>query len=134
MGKAPDLVQRENSDAPSVLAVLDFCEKLFGFLFVLGIVGKLYRESPNGGEKTSRRRPVLHRDVAPRQFQTAGDDRRIESHSLVQILDGFLHAAGGYGSAVNDRGKHSAHLTDLGHFTVPYTIDMVSKAILGIDG
>src|SRR5262245_66686526 len=46
----------------SALAVLDFFEKLFGLLFVLSIVGKLCGESPNEGEKTSRYRPIFHRD------------------------------------------------------------------------
>src|SRR5512132_1882369 len=131
-GKGPGLSQK-NLDSLIVLALLDFFEKLFGLLFVLGIVGKLYGESPNGGEKAPRRRPILHRYVAPRQLQPAGDDRRIESDSFVQILDGFLHATRRYRSAVNNRGQHAAHLTDLRHLAVPYTINMVGKAVLRIE-
>ena len=89
MGKGPGVFSKRTLDPPSVLALLDFFEKLFGLLFVLGIVGKLYRESPNGGEKTARRRPILHRYVAPRQLQPAGDDRRIEVTALFKYSMDF---------------------------------------------
>src|SRR5262245_7848651 len=74
--------QKRTLDPPGVLARLDFFDKLFGLVFVLGIIGELYRQSPNRGEKAARRRPILHRYVAPRQLRPAGDDRRIESDSF----------------------------------------------------